>query len=233
MKISMDYDGTLSTDKGFELAKKLINEGNTLYIISARNSIEGMLKKANELEIPHSRIYATGSNKSKIEKIKELEIDKHYDNNMDVIKELENIGHKFEKLNEIINHPKLSDDYKFEKIKEIFGFNELSIDEVYDYIKNEFKIWRSSPNSANVGKIMYNDETKELILQFRDKSIYTYYDVDFNLFTNILNGAGVCRTNGSNKWGSWEVGKTPSVGAAVYDKLVEAGIKYKRGGTLK
>ena len=89
VKISFDYDGTLSTEKGKELAKKLDGD---IYIISARQNRSGMLRTARQLNIPISRVYATGSNKAKIEKIKELGISKHYDNNMDVIKQLENVG---------------------------------------------------------------------------------------------------------------------------------------------
>ena len=47
-----------------------------------------MLKTAAELGIPASRVYATGSNKSKIEIVQKLKISKHYDNNPDVIKQL-------------------------------------------------------------------------------------------------------------------------------------------------
>jgi hydroxymethylpyrimidine pyrophosphatase-like HAD family hydrolase len=94
-KVSIDYDDTLSTERGKELAKRLISEGNTVYIISARQDKEGMLSVASDLGIPESRVYATGSNKAKVEKIKELGISKHYDNNADVVKELGNIGSKF------------------------------------------------------------------------------------------------------------------------------------------
>jgi hypothetical protein len=88
-KISFDYDGTLTTAKGLDKAKALNAD---LYIISAR-SIKVTLKDiADKLNIPYSRVFATGSNKSKIEKIKELGISKHYDNNPDVIKELGSIG---------------------------------------------------------------------------------------------------------------------------------------------
>jgi hypothetical protein len=51
-----------------------------------------MLNKAKELGIPESRVFATGSNKNKIAKIKELGINKHYDNNPDVINALNGIG---------------------------------------------------------------------------------------------------------------------------------------------
>jgi hypothetical protein len=80
---------------------------------------------------------------------------------------------------------------------------------------------------------MYNDETRELVLQFNDKSIYTYFNVDFSLFRDIMDGNGVCRTEGENRWGEWYVGKTPSVGAAVYDKLVMSNIRYEKGGSLR
>jgi len=51
-----------------------------------------MLTKADKLGIPESRVYATGSNENKIAKIKELGINKHYDNNKDVVDKLEGIG---------------------------------------------------------------------------------------------------------------------------------------------
>jgi len=94
-KISIDYDDTLSTERGKELAKKLIDKGVTLYIISARNELTGMIQTAKDLGIPESRVFATGSNEAKIQKIKDLGITKHYDNNTDVVKALGTIGEKF------------------------------------------------------------------------------------------------------------------------------------------
>lgn len=102
-KVSIDYDDTLSTDRGKQLAKRLISEGKTVYIISARQDKDGMLSVASELGIPESRVYATGSNSAKIEKIKELGITKHYDNNADVVKELGSIGSKFAYSFQVVN----------------------------------------------------------------------------------------------------------------------------------
>lgn len=96
VKISIDYDDTLSTERGKELAKRLIKDGDIVYIISARNDVEGMLSVAESLGIPKSRVYATGSNSAKIQKIKDLGITKHYDNNSDVVKELGGVGYQFE-----------------------------------------------------------------------------------------------------------------------------------------
>lgn len=94
-KISFDFDGVLSTKKGFDLAHSLIEQGADVYIISARGSKDGLMPRANRLNIPESKVYATGSNKAKIEKVKELNIDTHYDNNPDVIGELGQQGKLF------------------------------------------------------------------------------------------------------------------------------------------
>ena len=106
VKISIDYDDTLSTDRGKELAKQLIAEGDVIYIISARNDVEGMLGVAESLGIPKSRVYATGSNSAKIQKIKDLGISKHYDNNADVVNELGSIGSKFMEFESYTDYPK-------------------------------------------------------------------------------------------------------------------------------
>jgi len=93
--VSFDYDDTLNTPRGRGLALHEIQSGSKVYIISARSNKEGILPLADKLGIPHSRVYATGSNNKKIETIKKLKIDKHYDNNEDVIKSLGRIGIQF------------------------------------------------------------------------------------------------------------------------------------------
>lgn len=105
-KVSFDYDDTLSTARGKELAQKEIEDGSIVYIISARDNEEGMLSVADKLEIPHSRVYATGSNTAKVEKIKELGIQKHYDNNQDVVNELGSVGQKFASIKFFNDYPK-------------------------------------------------------------------------------------------------------------------------------
>lgn len=95
-KVSFDYDDTLSTEKGLELALEWKNKGADVYIISARQQKDEMLPRANKAGILFSRVYATGSNKAKIEKIKELGIDIHYDNNLEVVAELGEYGILFE-----------------------------------------------------------------------------------------------------------------------------------------
>lgn len=91
MKISFDYDGVFSTAAGNTLAERKRTEGHVIYIISARSNKSGI----NGDFVPFSRIYATGSNRAKIAKIKDLAIDIHYDNNPDVVSELPGIGRIF------------------------------------------------------------------------------------------------------------------------------------------
>jgi hypothetical protein len=92
-KISFDFDGTLNTAKGKELAKSF--KDAQLYIISARDNKSEMYKIAEEVGIPTFRIYAMGSNELKVFKVKDLYIKTHYDNNPDVIKQLPGVGKLF------------------------------------------------------------------------------------------------------------------------------------------
>jgi hypothetical protein len=111
-KISFDYDDTLSTAKGKELAIQKIDAGEIVYIISARSQKENLIPVANELGIPLDRVYAVGSNSAKIDKIKELGISKHYDNNAEVISKLGSIGEKFLEVQIVCKECGHSWDYK-------------------------------------------------------------------------------------------------------------------------
>lgn len=91
-RVSFDYDETLTTPRGMGLALYEIQSGSDVYIISASSNMDRMMKRAEELGIPKERVFATGSNLRKIRKIKELKITRHYDNNDDVIDELESMG---------------------------------------------------------------------------------------------------------------------------------------------
>ena len=87
-------------------------------------------------------------------------------------------------------------------------------------------------DSSNVDRVKYFEDTKELVVKFNDGSYYTYSDVDADEFKAIIDGDAVCRTSGQNEFGEWEVGKTPSVGAAVWKYLIDTGKTYKQGGSF-
>lgn len=92
MKVSFDYDNTITQIRVQLLAMELIDGGDEVYIISARSNPSPIWRIADKLKIPRSRVFATGSNKAKVEKVKELGIQRHYDDNPDVIGELGKIG---------------------------------------------------------------------------------------------------------------------------------------------
>ena len=91
-RVSFDYDGTLTKSGGIRRAMELVEKGVIVYIISARNDVEGMLKIARRVGIPVDRVYAVGSNERKIELVKKLQITTHYDNNIEVIRALPGVG---------------------------------------------------------------------------------------------------------------------------------------------
>ena len=80
LRVSFDYHDTLTTDEGKKLLEKELKENNIIYIISAAKSIDELLPFANKWGINKDRVYATGSNQNKVDKIKELGIVRHYDN---------------------------------------------------------------------------------------------------------------------------------------------------------
>ena len=86
MRISFDFDDTLSTKKGQKLAAQKIAENNEVWIITARQSKDSaeVLKIADELGIPHSRVVFTNG-KDKWSFVMRHKIDVHYDNNQEQI----------------------------------------------------------------------------------------------------------------------------------------------------
>ena len=84
LRVSFDYHETLTTDEGKKLLEKEQKEGNLIYIISAARDINELLPFAEKYGIRKDRVFATGSNQKKVDKIKELNIVRHYDNSQQV-----------------------------------------------------------------------------------------------------------------------------------------------------
>jgi len=94
-KVSFDYDKVLTTARGVGLLLHELNTKSDVYIVSARTNKKFIEKWAEKYGIHPSKIFATGSNVQKVRKIKQLNIQKHYDDNEDVIKELGRVGVQF------------------------------------------------------------------------------------------------------------------------------------------
>lgn len=84
--------------------------------------------------------------------------------------------------------------------------------------------------SSNVWKYKYDDRKLELVVKFQDGETYTYYNVSPELYEDFSRGNGVCITEGSNEWGEWFIGKSPSMGAAVHELLL--GLGYSKSGQV-
>ena len=88
--------------------------------------------------------------------------------------------------------------------------------------------------SSNVEGFSYDPENKKLLIRFhgefpnRDGPIYSYDDVPPVVFQMVQRGAVPASTNGQNKWGKWWKGKSPSVGASVYNMIRMQGYNYRR-----
>lgn len=87
---SIDFDDTLSTERGQELAKKLIASGVDLHIVTRRGSDENaeVEKIAELVGIPKSKIHYTNG-ELKWKTLETLGISKHIDNNPDEISAIE------------------------------------------------------------------------------------------------------------------------------------------------
>jgi hypothetical protein len=85
-KVSFDFDDTLETIRGKALAKRKIDEGKDVYIITRRQESASaeVYKVAQDLGILKSRVYFTNG-AMKWETVKRLNIGTHYDNNQNEI----------------------------------------------------------------------------------------------------------------------------------------------------
>jgi len=96
-KVSFDYDGTLTTERGIRFLENELNSGNEVYIVSARNTApEELYDLVRKYRINPTHVYTVGSNRNKIERIKSLGIEKHYDDNMNVRRELGKVAAAFD-----------------------------------------------------------------------------------------------------------------------------------------
>lgn len=100
--------------------------------------------------------------------------------------------------------------------------------------QSNFEKTRVYVDSSNVDRLMYNDETLELVIQFLDGSIYTYTNVDKETFDNIQDGNSAPTTTDRETPPRWVKGQKPSVGAAVHEYLIgNPFIGVSKGGNFR
>lgn len=86
MKISFDFDDTLTTAKGQEMALNELKNGNEVLILTARQERDSkpVYELADKLGIAHSNVHFTNG-QDKWKYIIRYGIDKHIDNNQEQI----------------------------------------------------------------------------------------------------------------------------------------------------
>lgn len=86
-KVSIDFDETLNTERGKELAKRLLSEGKDLHIVTRRQertASKEVYDVAKEVGIDRNKIHFTNG-QLKWKTLQRLGIITHYDNNLDEI----------------------------------------------------------------------------------------------------------------------------------------------------
>jgi hypothetical protein len=95
---SFDFDKTIATDDGLAKARQMIRDGYNLFIVSARDKVTpDMVARARKAGIPEENIIATGSDEAKVRKVKQLGVEKHFDDKPEVIAALGLVGEQFKK----------------------------------------------------------------------------------------------------------------------------------------
>lgn len=80
--------------------------------------------------------------------------------------------------------------------------------------------------SSNVATYAYDDARGVIRIEFHSGAEYEYSECTLDEFLKIASGEAVCVSSGENEYGAWWEGKTPSIGAAVYQWLINAGKPY-------
>jgi hypothetical protein len=95
---SFDFDKTIATDEGLAKARQMLRDGYNLFIVSARDKVTpDMIARARKAGIPEENIIATGSDEAKVRKVKQLGVEKHFDDKPEVIAALGLVGEQFKK----------------------------------------------------------------------------------------------------------------------------------------
>lgn len=82
--------------------------------------------------------------------------------------------------------------------------------------------------SSNVAGFRFNPKSQQLQVKFHNGSVYQYEGVPPIIYSLFSKGNASATTNGGNQYGSWWIGKNPSLGAAVWQYLRAGGFPYAR-----
>lgn len=82
--------------------------------------------------------------------------------------------------------------------------------------------------SSNIYGFQYDPRSKKLKVKFQGDGVYEYEGVPQSIYQMFANGAHAAVTSGSNAFGSWYIGKKPSLGSAFYHLIKLGGYPYEK-----
>lgn len=82
--------------------------------------------------------------------------------------------------------------------------------------------------SSNIEAFKYDPRIRRLVVKFHEGGTYQYGGVPRAIANLFMKGAGTAKTNGRNSRGFWYVGKSPSLGASLYQFIKQGGYPYKK-----
>ncbi len=82
--------------------------------------------------------------------------------------------------------------------------------------------------SSNIWGFSYSQPERKLYVKFQGDGIYEYANVPPQIFKMFQEGAIPAKTNGKNQYGQWWEGKTPSLGASLYELIKTKGYPYQK-----
>jgi len=124
-----------------------------------------------------------------------------------------------------------------------FAQNKLATNRLIDRFSNQISmpygetsegIPKADVNSSNVYGFQYDPRSKSLRVKFNGKDfiedgpIYEYANVPPFIARMLQQGAIPAKTDGSNRWGAWWKGKSPSLGSSMYSLIKMGGFPYTK-----
>lgn len=82
--------------------------------------------------------------------------------------------------------------------------------------------------SSNIWGFSYDPGSRKLSVRFQGDGVYEYTGVPPQIFNLFQQGAVPAKTTGQNQYGSWWQGKSPSLGAALYELIKSKGYPYQK-----
>jgi hypothetical protein len=82
--------------------------------------------------------------------------------------------------------------------------------------------------SSNIWGFSYEPADKKLYVRFQGDGIYEYDGVPPQVFNLFQQGAIPAKTDGQNQYGRWWKGKSPSLGASLFELIKQRGYPYQK-----